>query len=92
MTGQHNTKYSVRVRTTEGTNNFQQILIFANYVWNYVWNLGYIADHLPIYITQPYSAEYVKHKDKIITKRIYSQENMDAFKNELFNLTGQIFC
>ena len=44
-----------------------------------------IADHLPIYITLPYSAENVKHKDKIITKRIYSQENIDAFKNELCN-------
>ena len=44
-----------------------------------------IADHLQIYITLPYSAEYVKHKDKIITKRIYSQENMDAFENELCN-------
>ena len=44
-----------------------------------------IADHLPIYITLPHSSENFKSGNQVISKRVYSPENMDAFKNKLSN-------
>ena len=45
-----------------------------------------ISDHLPIYATLPYPHSNLKRKTEYITKRLYTDEKLNAFKMDLATL------
>ena len=47
-----------------------------------IW-LADISDHLPVYVTLPYENKSFVAPINVIQKRIYSEENMDKFKNHI---------
>ncbi|MFZ2538187.1 MAG: endonuclease/exonuclease/phosphatase family protein, partial [Oscillospiraceae bacterium] len=49
-----------------------------------IW-MADISDHLPIYLTLPYQKITHKSPQIFITKRFYSEENMNKFKTQLNN-------
>ena len=57
--------------------------VHDNDIMSGIW-VADIADHLPIYITLPYTPSADSEpRTKFISKRIYSSEKMESFKKEL---------
>ena len=52
-----------------------------------------ISDHLPIYSTLPYNLDAIEnHKPEYVFKRIYSEENYEAFKTKLASTHWSELC
>ena len=60
------------------------INVHNNQIKSGVW-LADITDHLPIFITLPYEHRSAKRNTEYISRRLYSDANINNFKDELTN-------